>query len=233
MKKLRIHYFQHVEFEGLGSIEQWIDQGGHALNVTRFFRGDRLPELSELDMLIIMGGSMGVNNEQDYPWLAGEKEFIRQAISMGKIVLGICLGSQLVAAALGAEVYKNKYREIGWLDLNFTEPALSGKLFHDFNSPLKVFQWHGDTFDLPVNATHLAWSEACRNQAFLYGNKVLALQFHLEPTAESMQQMIESGRDELKADRYVQTEEQILENSKLLGESRDMLFKLLNRLVGQ
>ena len=114
MKKLRIHYFQHVGFEGLGSIEEWVHLYGHSLTSTRFFERTSLPEISDIDWLIVMGGPMSVNDEEQFPWLADEKRFIRKAIDEGKTVLGICLGSQLVSAALGAGVYK-KCREGNWL----------------------------------------------------------------------------------------------------------------------
>lgn len=233
MKKLRIHYFQHVAHEGIGSIEEWIKTEGHSITATRFFNGEQLPELNDLDWLIIMGGPMNVNDEKDYPWLAAEKKFIRQAIDAGKTVLGICLGSQLVSDALGAKVYKNKEKEIGWFNIELTHSAQTEDLFSDMGSRLKVFHWHGDTFDLPENAIHLASSVACKNQAYVYNDKVLALQFHLEPTQNSLRQMIDFGRDELKSGKYVQTEQELLNQSQLIEGNRKLLVTLLNRLAKQ
>ena len=233
MKKLRIHYFQHVAHEGLGSIEEWISFSGHSLTSTRFFESTRLPEISDIDWLIVMGGPMSVHDEEQFPWLAKEKEFIRQAVDAGKTVLGICLGSQLVSAALGSRVYKNKGREIGWFDIELTPFAQSGNLFFDMGKRLKVFHWHGDTFDLPEKAIHLASSEGCKNQAYIYKDKVLALQFHLEPTWELLLEMIEGGREELLSGKYVQTEEELLKNKQLIESNREVLFTLLNRLAEQ
>ena len=230
MEKLRIHYFQHVKYEGLGSIEEWISSNGHSLSSTRFFEQVRLPELSDFDWLIIMGGAMSVNDEQQFPWLADEKRFIRQAIDTGKTVLGICLGSQLVSAALGAEVYKNNEKEIGWFDIELTCIGRSDRLFSELGSRFKVFHRHGDTFDLPENAIHMAYSAGCKNQAYIYKDKVVALQFHLEPTMNSLKDMIEYGRQELKPARYVQTENELL-NIKLIESNKKMLFKLLDRLA--
>ena len=176
---------------------------------------------------------MNVNDEKDYSWLAAEKKFIRQAIDAGKTVLGICLGSQLVSDALGAKVYKNKEKEIGWFNIELTHSAQSEDLFSDMDSRLKVFHWHGDTFDLPENAIHLASSAACKNQAYVYKNKVLALQFHLEPTQNSLRQMIDFGRDELKSGKYVQTEQELLNQSQLIEGNRKLLVTLLNRLAKQ
>lgn len=233
MKRLRIHYLQHVDYEGLGSIEEWISSSGHSLTSTRFFKSPVLPATADFDWLIIMGGGMSIHDEIQYPWLADEKKFIRQSIDEGKTVLGICLGSQLISAALGAKVYNNKEKEIGWFDIEFTCFAKSDKLFFDMESRLKVFHWHGDTFDLPENAVHLAFSAGCRNQAYIFNNRVLALQFHLEPTNESLKKMIEKGRQELKKDRYVQTEAEILSNNILIESNRKLLFELLDRLAEQ
>jgi GMP synthase-like glutamine amidotransferase len=233
MRKFKIHYFQHVPFEGLGSIEEWITLSGHSLTSTRFFESAVLPEISDFDWLIVMGGPMSVNDEKQYPWLAAEKKFIRLAIDEGKTVLGICLGSQLVSAALGAKVYQNKEKEIGWFDIELTCFAKSDKLFFDIENRIKVFHWHGDTFDLPEKAVHLAFSKGCKNQAYSYKDKVLALQFHLEPTISSLQEMIDFGRDELKTGKYVQTEQELKKYDLLIESSREILFTILNRLAQQ
>ena len=231
MKRLRIHYFQHVEFEGLGSIEEWVSSSGHSLSSTRFFEDEALPDLADIDWLIIMGGSMSIHDEQQYPWLKDEKQYIKQAVEAGKTVVGICLGSQLVSAALGAKVYRNKEKEIGWFDIELTPFAVSGTLFSDMGNHLKVFHWHGDTFDLPENAIALASSEGCRNQSYIYNSRVLAMQFHLEPTKDSLKQMIENGRAELKPGKYIQTEKEITDNTMLLESSRKALFLILDRLA--
>lgn len=232
MEKRRIHYFQHVAFEGLGSIEEWASSNGHSLSSTRFFEDGKLPELTEFDWLIVMGGPMSVNDEDSLPWLKGEKLFIRQAIDAGKTVIGICLGSQLVSSALGSKVYAGKEKEIGWFDIKLTDYAGSGSLFSDSGQNIKVFHWHGDTFDLPENAIHLASSEAFKNQAYIYHNNVLALQFHLELTEELLNKMIENGSEELKAGNFIQMENVLRENHRLMEHGRRVLFALLNRLAG-
>jgi len=231
LKKFRIHYFQHVSHEGLGSIEEWASSSGHSLTSTRFFESARVPEISDIDWLIVMGGPMSVYDEEQFPWLVDEKKFIRQAVDAGKTVLGICLGSQLISAALGARVYKNDEKEIGWFDVELTCFAKSNNLFFDMEDRTKVFHWHGDTFDLPENAIHLAFSAGCKNQAYIYNDKALALQFHLEPTLYSLKQMIENGRKELMSGKYVQTEKEILINKQLIESNRKILFKLLDRLA--
>ena len=120
---MRIHYLQHESHEGLGCIEDWAKRKGHLITSTKFYEDSKLPDLSAFDFLIIMGGSMGVNDEDKYKWLKSEKDFIKRTINSKKPVLGICLGSQLIADALGAKVYPNKYKEIGWMDIKMTEAA--------------------------------------------------------------------------------------------------------------
>ena len=233
MKNLRIHYFQHVPHEGLGSIKEWVTSNGHSLTSTKFFEDTRLPGVNDIDWLIIMGGPMNVNDEVDYPWLADEKRFIHKAIDAGKTVLGICLGSQLLSATLGARVYKNQENEIGWFDVELTPSAQSGELFSGMGKSLRPFHWHGDTFDMPDGAVHLASSAACRNQAFIFGNKVLGLQFHLEITPDLLLQMIEGGRKELTPGKYIQSAEEILKYMHLVDSNKKILFILLTRLAGQ
>jgi len=233
MKNLRIHYFQHVPHEGLGSISEWVSSNGHSLTSTKFFEDTGLPGVNAIDWLIIMGGPMNINDEEDYPWLADEKRFIHKAIDAGKTVLGICLGSQLLSASLGARVYKNKENEIGWFDVELTPSAQSGEFFSGMGKNLRPFHWHGDTFDLPDGAVHLASSAGCRNQAFIFGNKVLGLQFHLEITPDLLLQMIEGGRKELTPGKYIQSEEEILKYMRLVDSNKKILFILLTRLAGQ
>ncbi len=183
---MKIHYFQHVPFEGLGCIEQWATAGGHDLSVTRFHLDEAVPALDEIDWLIVMGGPMNIYEEAEYPWLAREKQFIGQAIQSGKVVLGICLGAQLIADVLGGRVTSNAHKEIGWFPIELTAEATASPLF-DFLPPgLAAFHWHGDTFALPQGAVRIARSEACENQAFLHGKSVVGLQFHLEFTSRSL-----------------------------------------------
>lgn len=189
MKTLRIHYFQHVPFEGLGCIEDWALGQGHQLSYTRFYEGRQLPPLDEIDWLIVMGGPMGIYDEAIYPWLSGEKEFIRQAIAANKVVLGICLGAQLLADALGANVKPGKNKEIGWFPVQKTAEGKVSKLLDDMPDQLVVFHWHGDQFEIPANGLRLAESEACPNQILQYGDRVIGLQFHFEATEQTIRIM--------------------------------------------
>ncbi|MCK5862638.1 MAG: gamma-glutamyl-gamma-aminobutyrate hydrolase family protein, partial [Candidatus Hydrogenedentes bacterium] len=180
---MRAHYLQHVPFEGLGSIESRLHSSGYEISSTQLFESPEFPALEEIDLLLVMGGPMSVNDEEIYPWLSQEKEFIRRAIDMKKPVLGVCLGAQLIANVLGARVYQNSEKEIGWWPVHGT-PVPSSSLFQ-FPASIQAFHWHGETFNLPAGATLLASSTACKNQAFQIGTSVIGLQFHLETTPES------------------------------------------------
>ncbi len=231
---MRAHYLQHVPFEGLGSIEPWLKSAGYEIKNTRLFETTELPDLQEVDILIVMGGSMSVNDEDKFPWLVQEKQFIRSAIEANKPVLGVCLGAQLIAIALGARVYQNQCKEIGWFPVQGV-PATGDSAFR-FPFSVEVFHWHGETLDLPSGAVRLARSEGCENQAFQIGQTVIGLQFHLETTPESAREIVSHCRDELIPSKYVQTEKEILsvkaENYQSINRMMDSLLSFLQRSAG-
>lgn len=206
---VRAHYFQHVPFEGLGCIEPWLRAAAYDITSTRFFETAELPDLNDIDLLVVMGGSMSVNDESLLPWLGQEKDFIRRAIQANKPVLGVCLGAQLIASAMGARVYPNREKEIGWFPVHAV-PSSDSSVFR-FPSSVEVFHWHGETFDLPHEAVRLARSDGCENQAFQIGRSVIGLQFHLETTPEAARDIVAHCRAELVASRYVQSETTILQ----------------------
>ncbi len=206
---MRAHYLQHVPFEGPGSIGPWLESAGYRVTVTKFYESTSLPHPSQIDLLIVMGGPMSVNDEERFPWLRLEKQFIRQTIKSGKAVLGICLGAQLIASTLGESVYPNRRKEIGWFPVQGI-PSEDDHIFH-FPPLIEVFHWHGETFDLPENAVLLARSEGCENQAFQVGQKVIGLQFHLETTPESAQAIVKNCRAEILPSMFVQPEAVILD----------------------
>jgi GMP synthase-like glutamine amidotransferase len=187
---MRLHAFYHVPFEDVGSIKLWADEKGHTLSTTSFFADETPPPASDYDMLVVMGGPMGVYDEKDYPWLAGEKKAIEAAIAADKIVLGICLGAQLLSVVLGGSVTQNPVPEIGWFKVEMTPEGQNIPAFAGFPQSFYAFHWHGDTFSIPPGAVHAASSAACANQAFVYKNKVFGLQFHLETTPIGMQNLI-------------------------------------------
>jgi len=219
---MRAHYFQHVHFEDPGSILAWLQKKGYEISSTRFYNNEKLPELQDMDFLIVMGGPMSVKDETDYPWLRQEKEFIKEAVQSGKPVLGICLGAQLIAEAMGGKVYPNGEKEIGWFQVHSVESD-KGVTF-PFPDEIEVFHWHGETFSLPPEARLLAESAVCRNQAFQMGSRVMGLQFHLETTPQSLQAIVKNCADELTHGNYIQSQEQLL-------STRQERFTQINSLM--
>jgi len=209
---MRAHYLQHVPFEGLGSIEAWLQNAGYEISNTQFFNSGVLPEIEEIDLLVAMGGPMSANDETEYPWLIKEKNFIRGAIEAGKPVLGICLGAQLIANLMGGEVFPNSEKEIGWFPVEAVES--NNTSVFQFPEETEVFHWHGETFSLPTGAIQIAKSKACKNQAFQIGSNVVGLQFHLETTPASAQAIVENCRDELVEGVYIQSGAEILSAPK-------------------
>lgn len=227
---MRAHYLQHVPFEGLGSIAPWLDKAGYQVTRTGFFGTAELPDPQNIDFLIVLGGPMSVNDEDRFPWLTAEKQFIRETIVKGKPVLGICLGAQLIANALGAGVYRNSAKEIGWFPVQGI--ASGAPSVFKFPESIDVFHWHGETFDLPAGAVHLAKSEGCFNQAFQFGNAVIGLQFHLETTPKAARDIVSNCRDELTPAPSIQTEKEILSaNPGQYKTINDLMNKLLSFLL--
>lgn len=187
---MRVHAFYHVPFEDVGSIKAWASQGGHDLATTSFHAGETPPAASEYDMLVVMGGPMGVYDEKDHPWLAGEKKAIEAAVAADKAVLGICLGAQLLSVALGGAVTRNPVPEIGWFKVRMTPEGLREPVFAGFPEAFYAFHWHADAFSVPPGAVLAASSDACPHQAFVFGPRVVGLQFHLETQPAGMQNLI-------------------------------------------
>ena len=192
---MRLHYLQHVPFEGPGTIRDWATDRGHDLTGTHLYDDESLPDPDTFDWLIVMGGPMSVHDTEVYPWLDVEKELIRTAVDTDRVVIGICLGAQLVAEALGGRVYEADTPEIGWFPVEATDEASRSPLFADLGEVYDAFHWHGDTFDLPEGATRMARTDACANQAFVYGGRVVGLQFHLESSPETIDEIIENSGD--------------------------------------
>jgi GMP synthase-like glutamine amidotransferase len=229
---MRIHYFQHVPYEGLGNIEGWIRSKNYNLSATRFYTADPLPKLDEIDCLIIMGGPMGAYEDKKYSWLTAEKSFIEASIKAGKKVLGICLGAQLIASVLGAKVYPHIHKEIGWFPLTLTDEGIESELLKGFPVELLAFHWHGDTFSFPEGAERLAETTACRNQAFSHADRAVGLQFHLDLKRENVEQLIENCAGELMIkEHYIQTPEQMLRPEAEFEKMQKYMYKLLDNFI--
>lgn len=212
---------EHVSFEGPAAIADWARERGIDVERTAIYAGKSAPDVDSFDILAVMGGPMNIYEEDKYPWLAAEKRLIKEAIDAGKIVIGVCLGAQLIADCLGAKITPNEYKEIGWLPITLAE------------GELLAFHWHGDTFSLPAGSERLASSVACLNQGFTFGKNVLALQFHIEYSPESIETMIKNcPEDFADGGRYVQTVEQMREQiESRTADCNTALSRMLDRFI--
>ena len=227
---MNIHCLQHVPFEGPAGIESWAAARGHRIAATHLHADDPLPDLNRFDWLVVMGGPMNIYEEDRFPWLAAEKRFIKSAIEAGKVALGVCLGAQLIADVLGGPVHKNALKEIGWFPVRKTEAAARSRVFETLPEAMEAFHWHGDTFALPPGAIHAARSVACENQAFVFNDRVVGLQFHLETTPESARLLAQHGAGELVAGPFIQTATAMLADESRFQRINKTMWKLLDRL---
>lgn len=227
---MRIHSLQHVEFEDLENIEPWARIKGCSVTKTLLWNNEKLPSLNEFDWLIVMGGPMNVYEEERYPWLIQEKKLIGEAIAENKLVMGICLGSQLIANVLGARVFKNAHKEIGWHPVYLTEQGKRSPVFSVLPDTFTAFHWHGDTFELPAGATWTAKSKGCINQAFEYNGRVIGLQFHLESSDESIHRLMNNCGNELVEGKYIQAREKIVQKGVYLQQAEKLIIRLLDQI---
>lgn len=227
-----IRTFEHEPFEGPANIEKWAAARGHQMMRTRVFDGDAFPDNPDFDLLVVMGGPMSVHDEFEFPWMSAEKLCLKQAVARGRSVLGVCLGAQLLSEALGGQVGANPHREIGWHPVRLMPGAGAGPAFAGLPATFTAFHWHGETFSVPRGASLLAQSEACVNQAFAVGGKLVGVQFHFETSAESLEEMLLHGADELTESAYVQTAAQIRAGAaEHLAALEPMLFRMLDNMA--
>ena len=228
---MRLHCLQHVDFENLAAISGWARGRGWSLTTTHLYAAEPLPKVDALDWLVIMGGPMNIYEEDRYPWLAAEKDFIAQAMAAGKTILGICLGAQLIADRLGCRVRRGPHPEIGWFPVvkdPLADQTVAGRALPE---RFEAFHWHGDTFDLPGGAVPLGKSEACACQGFVHNERVVALQFHLEFTANRAAAVIENCGAEIGAGPYEQTAAEMLANPGRFDRLNKRMAVVLDRLA--
>ncbi len=230
---MRIHILQHVDFENPGSIVDWTQEKQFPVAYTPFYLGESLPLLGDFDLLVVMGGPMSIFDEETHPWIKDEKLFIKDAISSGKKVLGICLGAQFVADALGAKVFRNTEKEIGWFSLQKPVGTNHPLLDRFPETTFQAFHWHGDTFEIPKGATRLFQSEATKNQAFIFENRVIALQFHWEVKPENVKLLLQHSSSDITPESFVQSPQAMLARMEYFELSRNYLNRILRYLEKQ
>jgi GMP synthase (glutamine-hydrolysing) len=228
----RLHFLQHAPYEDLGFIAVWAERNGFKISKTRLFKNEKLPGLSKIDWLFIMGGPMNVYEEKKHPWLKTEKRFIEKAIKENKTIIGICLGAQLIANVLGARVFKNSEKEIGWFPVSLVRGKKKPDILKKFPSRFFAFHWHEDTFQLPEDAVLFASGSGCKNQGFISNNgKITGLQFHLEFTKSQIEYFLKEAAGEFKARApFVQDPEFILSMNYQVEKSKLLLDRLLDNL---
>ena len=228
---MRLLFIQHDPLDGPGALLEWAETRGHSLTTCLICEGQSLPPLESFDLLISLGGPMGAYEEGKHPWLVEEKAYLHKAVAAGKKLAGLCLGCQLLADALGGKAYRHTLKEFGWQPIMLTEEGL--KLFPLEKGKFLAFQWHGDTYSLPPGAVQLARSEACEQQAFLIGNQVLGLQFHLEWTEKMMREALADPAVALSMipSPTVQTPEEILSDLSLFASGKKRFFELMDRFT--
>jgi GMP synthase-like glutamine amidotransferase len=226
---MRIAVLQHVEFEGPAAVADWAAERGFPLRLFHLHRDPTLPSLADFDMLTIMGGPMSANDGARLGWLDPEIALVREAIAGGKTVLGICLGAQIIAKALGARVYPGSAKEIGWFPVQRTG---SHAFFNGLPDSFTPFHWHGETFDLPHEATPLAKSKITEIQAFALGRRVLGLQFHMEATEDSVRALLKGAAHEIGHGAFEQQPDTLLAGLNQCACLRPLLDTVLDRLAG-
>ena len=229
---MNIHYIKHVSFEGLGSMESIFLQQECALSYTHMYEDPSLPFVREIDALIVMGGPMGVADDDKFPWLSAEKKFIEAAIKRDIPVLGVCLGAQLIANVLGAEVSSNHCEEIGWYPVKRTQDTEDTRV-NSFPSQFYVYHWHSDTFEIPAGASNFLASEGCAHQGFIYGQNTLGLQFHLEMMPSNVQAIYQECGLPEKQGEYVQGLDEMLASAEYFHHAQKITETLAEGFIFQ
>ncbi len=226
---MQLQILQHVDFEGPGLIADWARERSITARITRILRGEEPPLLLETGGLVVMGGPMNLSDKHQDPLLEKEKAFLKDFLASGKKVLGICLGAQLLAQMLGARVFRNRQKEIGWFPV-WKHPGTKHPLLDQFpEDRLPAFHWHGDTFDLPENALRLFSSEATPNQAFVWNNQVYGLQFHWEVKPENVRMLINHAGNDLEGEHpFVQSPATMLSEENFFSVSKENLSRLMD-----
>lgn len=227
---MRVHWLQHADEDGPGTLLDAVQAHGLAQRGTRLHLGEPLPPLDAFDVLIPLGGPMNIHAHAEHTWLAAEKALLREAIAAGKRLFGICLGAQLLADALGGEVARHPVRERGWRTVDKTASGRAAPLLSGLPERFTVFQWHEDSYRLPAGARCLASSEVCTQQAFDWdGGRVSGVQFHPEITADTARRWFRG--EEWPAGPHAQTEAEVFAQPQAFDDSARLMRTLLGAVL--
>lgn len=229
---MKISCWLHDVNVGLGHIRDWGMDRGIELQTTHWHLGELPPLDGSTSAVIILGGAMSVYEHDLYPWLTQEIQTLQHILSTQTPVLGICLGAQLLAQALGSQVYRNHQAEIGWLEIQ-VEPSANPPPFSWLQQNFTSMQWHQDTFNLPKSARLLARSEACAHQVFMAGSRCLGVQFHPEIDLEMAKNWVEQDPEELTGVGSVQTAQEIMSHPQRFQASKNLLYQILDEFLLQ
>lgn len=228
----RIHYLQHAPFETPAYILDLCARHNCRVEGTRVWETTEFPDPDSYDLLVVMGGPMNIYEHDAHPWLVEEKRYLPRVIDADKQVLGICLGSQLLADALGGTVVQNRCKEIGWFPVRMTSGGMASPLMRGIPEVYRSFHWHGDTYPPPPGTIRLASSSACDNQGFIYDDRVVGLQFHLEMTKESTEALLTACSGELIIDEYVHPAVTIREHTeRYLCDAQKIMEQLFCNMI--
>jgi GMP synthase-like glutamine amidotransferase len=208
---LRVQIIQHSAADASAAVLPILDLLGHQVSITRLDRGDEIPGDVDHDVLMMFGGGISLTSKEPPPWVEPEKCLIRRYVDRDRRVLGICLGAQLIAAALGASVRRNREPEVGWHQVSKVDGAAETGVASSLPKSMTAFHWHQDTFEIPPGARRLFQSPATRNQAFAIGDHIFGFQFHFEANERTVRTFVAVSSLLQKEGRFVQSEAEILQ----------------------
>jgi GMP synthase-like glutamine amidotransferase len=229
---MRIHLIEHDPDDfSRTNITIWAEKKGHKISTTNIFDTDELPDPDDFDWLMVMGGSQHAWEEDAYPWITREKRFITKVLDKGRIILGICLGAQLLAQVLGGRIFPNDYQEIGWHEVSLTSDGGKSFLLNNIPDTFTTFHWHTDHFSLPRGCKRLAFSTATNNQVFIHNSiPVVGIQFHPEYTRELINSSALKYGHEWVEGPYVRDKEAVLSKTDEIPDTYWLMEALLNNM---
>ncbi len=226
---MRIMCIQHVDFETPGVIENWAARNTYPFHIIKPYQGDSIPDMSEFDFVISMGGPQSPRDASHLSYLQAEINFLKEVVEAQKHVMGFCLGAQLIGEALGGKTLRSPEKEVGVFSITLTKEGQSDPLFYDFPSSFPVIHWHNDMPGSTHSSVLLARSDGCPVQAYRYGPRVYGLQFHMEITKKGIEDLITHVPGDLKPSRFTQSREELMQNN--YDAINQQMIALLDRLV--